>query len=115
LVEDKAEDWRTSFLYEYFYETGFNVPTIKAVRTETGKLIQYPGEEGWSELYDLIKDPHETNNLYSTAVGEKLKKQLIGELGKQEKAVGYVNPEYADPRPLDENGKYKRPAKEIIP
>jgi N-acetylglucosamine-6-sulfatase len=115
LVEDKAKDWRTSFLYEYFYETGFNVPTIKAVRTETGKLIQYPGEEGWSELYDLTKDPHETSNLYNAAGGEKLKKQLIGELGKQEKAVGYVNPEYADPRPLDENGKYKRPAKEIIP
>ena len=115
LVEDKAKDWRTSFLYEYFYETGFNTPTIKAVRTETGKLIPYPGEDGWSELYDLAKDPGESNNLYNAASGSKLKAQLQNELTKQEKAVGYVNPDYADPRPLDENGKYKRPRKELIP
>lgn len=115
LIEDKDKNWRTSFLYEYFYENSFNTPTIKAVRTETGKLIQYPGEEGWSELYDLSGDPGETINLYHAKNGEKLKKQLLGELGKQEKATGYVNPAYADPRPLDEKGQYKRPAKEVIP
>ena len=115
LIEGKAKDWRTSFLYEYFYETGSNTPTIKALRTETSKLIQYPGEEGWSELYDLSKDPGETSNLYSNAGAAGLKKQLQGELSKQEQAVGYVNPSYADPRPLDENGKYIRPKKELIP
>ena len=115
LIEDKAKDWRTSFLYEYFYETGFNTPTIKAIRTETGKLIQYPGEEGWSELYDLSKDPGESTNLYQSAEGQKLKSQLAGELSKQEKAIGYTNPAYADPKPVDENGRYKRPAKAVIP
>lgn len=115
LIEDKAKDWRTSFLYEYFYETPYNVPTIKAVRTETGKLVQYPGETGWSELYDLSKDPNETHNLYNASEGTKLKAQLAKELEKQEKSVGYINPEYADPRPLDENGRYKRPQKELIP
>ncbi|MCF0074085.1 sulfatase [Dyadobacter sp. CY261] len=115
LIEDKAKGWRTSFLYEYFYETPYNTPTIKAVRTETGKLIQYPGEEGWSELYDLSKDPAETTNLYQSPNGEKLKKQLLGELSKQEKATGYINPDYADARPVDEKGQYKRPVKEVIP
>lgn len=115
LIEEKAKDWRTSFLYEYFYETPYNTPTIKAIRTETGKLIQYPGEEGWSELYDLSKDPNETTNLYQSAGSEKLKKQLLTELGKQEKATGYVNPDYADARPVDEKGQYKRPVREAIP
>jgi N-acetylglucosamine-6-sulfatase len=115
LIEQKAKDWRTSFLYEYFYETPYNTPTIKAIRTETGKLIQYPGEEGWSELYDLSQDPNETTNLYQSAGGEKLKKQLLGELSKQEKATGYVNPDYADARPVDEKGQYKRPVKEVLP
>ncbi|SEJ66672.1 Arylsulfatase A [Dyadobacter sp. SG02] len=115
LIEDKTKGWRTSFLYEYFYETPYNTPTIKAIRTETGKLIQYPGEEGWSELYDLSKDPTETTNLYQSANGEKLKKQLLGELSKQEKATGYINPDYADAKPVDEKGRYKRPVKEAIP
>lgn len=115
LVEDKAKDWRTSFLYEYFYERNSTTPTIKAIRTEKSKLILYPGEEGWSELYDLSKDPSESTNLYSAKDGEKLKAQLQGELSKQEAAVGYVNPTFADPRPLDESGKYVRPKKEIVP
>lgn len=115
LVEDKAKDWRTSFLYEYFYERNSATPTIKAIRTENSKLILYPGEEGWSELYDLSKDPIETKNLYNTKEGQKLKSKLQEELKLQEQAVGYVNPSYADPRPLDENGKYVRPKKEVIP
>lgn len=115
LVEEKAKEWRTSFLYEYFYENGYNTPTIKAIRTETGKLVQYPGEESWSELYDLKNDPTESKNLYQTPEGEKLKKLLVEQLAKEEKSVGYVNPAYADPRPVDEHGKYHRPAKEVLP
>lgn len=115
LVEDKAKDWRTSFLYEYFYERNYATPTIKAIRTEKSKLILYPGEEGWSELYDLTKDPGETTNLYGSKEGEKLKTQLQGELSRQEKAVGYVDPSYADPRPVDASGKYVRPKKELVP
>jgi arylsulfatase A-like enzyme len=115
LVEDKAKDWRTSFLYEYFYERNNQTPTIKAIRTEKSKLILYPGEEGWSELYDLSSDPGESKNLFNTKEGEKLKTQLQGELAKQEQAVGYINPDFADPRPLDENGKYVRPRREVVP
>lgn len=115
LIEDKAKDWRTSFLYEYFYEKGYATPTIKAVRTENSKLILYPGEEGWSELYDLTKDPTESTNIFHSKDGEKLKNQLQTELTKQEKVVGYVDPSYADPRPVDEKGKYIRPKKEVIP
>ena len=109
LVENKEKDWRTSFLYEYFYEDGFDTPTIKAVRTETSKLIVYPGENEWSELYDLTKDPTESNNIVNKKESGKLKEQLQEELAKQEKATGYVNPSYADQRPVDKDGKYIQP------
>ena len=87
LIEDNAKNWRTSFLHEYFYENGYAVPTIEAVRTETLKLVQYPGEKGWSEVYDLIKDPNEKINFYNTSDGSKLKAQLGKELEKQEKSL----------------------------
>ncbi len=109
LVNDDLTGWRKSFLYEYFYEDGFATPTIKAVRTETGKIITYPGQEDWTEVYDLSKDPKESKNLYNTKEGAALKKELSNELIIQEKAVGYVIPEYADKRILDEKGKYTPP------
>lgn len=115
LIDEKAKSWRTAFLYEYFYENGYNTPTIKAVRTETGKLILYPGQDDWSELYDLSKDPNETTNLYQSTAGTRLKNQLISELGKQEKAVGYVDPAYADKRPVDEAGRYIPPKPAVLP
>ena len=56
--------WRTAFFYEYFFETNFpRTPTTLAVRTETAKLIKYPGHEDWTELFDLTTDPGETQNL----------------------------------------------------
>ena len=53
---------RTTF-YEYFASTG-EVPTIVAVRTARHKLVTYPEDAGRSdELYDLVRDPGETENL----------------------------------------------------
>ena len=34
-----------------------------AVRTDTAKLIRYPGHDDWTELFDLQADPYETKNL----------------------------------------------------
>lgn len=113
LETGKAKDWRKSFLYEYFYENNFALPTIEAVRTETAKLIKYPGQEEWNEVYDLTKDPNESNNLYNTAAGAALKKSLESELKKQEAAVGFTIPAYADKAPLDENGKYINPKSKV--
>lgn len=115
LAEDKPAAWRTSFLYEYFYENGFNTPTIKAVRTENSKLILYPGQEDWSELYDLRADPREKKNLYSTAEGAKLKTALTKEISTLEKATGYTDPAYADPKPVDAQGRYIPPKTETLP
>jgi len=55
---------RESFLYEYDTEAPFPVvPDIRAIRTQTGKYVTYPGMPSEDELYDLTADPGEIDNL----------------------------------------------------
>lgn len=89
-----ARWWRTAFFYEYFLETNLGPPTVLAVRTETAKLIKYPGHDDWTELFDLRADPYETNNLARSA--PKLLRQMQDEFERQAKAVAFRVPPYAD-------------------
>ncbi|KAA5545427.1 sulfatase-like hydrolase/transferase [Roseiconus nitratireducens] len=68
------QDWRTEFFYEYFHEAPFRAPTTLALRTTRHKLIVYPGNESWTELFDLQNDPYETSNLVSDA---SLRKEMV--------------------------------------
>ncbi len=63
LLEGREAEWRTSFVYENFYEPPFETLTLYALRTETWKLVEYPGFPGWTELFQLAGDPHKTENL----------------------------------------------------
>jgi arylsulfatase A-like enzyme len=88
---------RQAFLAEYFMERGYpNTPTLVAVRTESAKLIRYPGHEEWTELFDLATDPYETKNLINDPEHEKLKNQLSEEFDRQVKLTSFVIPDYAD-------------------
>ena len=63
LVGDK-EDWRDQVLIEHWSgEEGLSaqIPTYQAVRTSQWKYVRY--ENGEAELYDLIADPFELENL----------------------------------------------------
>jgi arylsulfatase A-like enzyme len=91
-----AKDWRRSFFYEYFLEANLGPPTLLAVRTESAKLIKYPGHEDWTELFDLQADPYETNNLARSSAHEELRREMQNELDRQAKAVGFCIPPYAD-------------------
>lgn len=56
--------WRTSALFEYFWEPGFaRIPAWEAVRTDRYKFITYSGLPDADELYDLKSDPLEMKNL----------------------------------------------------
>lgn len=96
LTGAKDVDWRKAWFYHYFYERGFGPPTILAVRTETHKLIKYPGHDDWTELYDLKADPFEMKNLYADPASAELRKAMEAEFDKQSKAVEFRIPDYAD-------------------
>jgi hypothetical protein len=88
--------WRTSFFYEYFFERNFAVPTIFAVRTESAKLIQYPGHTDWTEVFDVKADPYEMNNLATNAAQSNFRADLESEFDRQAKKVDFRIPDYAD-------------------
>jgi arylsulfatase A-like enzyme len=97
LLTGGRKDWRQSFLAEYFIEREYpNTPTLVAVRTESAKLVKYPGHDEWTELFDLKNDPYETNNLAKNPAQKELLAELSRELERQLQATGYVVPDYAD-------------------
>jgi arylsulfatase A-like enzyme len=60
LLRDPGAPWRTDFLIEHLEGTN-PVPTYCAIRSERWKYVRYAtGEE---ELYDLVGDPFELENL----------------------------------------------------
>ncbi len=93
-------DWRQSFLAEYFYEGGVNVPTIVGVRTANAKLVKYPGHAEWTEVFDLAVDPYELKNL---AADPAATAKLSADLDAQIKATNYTVPSNADKPPQRAN------------
>jgi hypothetical protein len=98
LLEGRTVPWRRSFFFEYFWEPqrGNTTPSLTGVRTQTAKLIRYQGHPEWTELFDLARDPYEMKNLYRDPAGASLRAELETEYERQQSAVGYVWPSYAD-------------------
>lgn len=101
LLEGKPGEWRRAFFYEYFYERNYAIPTVFAVRTDTAKLIKYPGHDDWTELFDLKADPYEMKNLANDPAAKDLRARLEAEFERQQRAVDFKVPDYAD-KPPDE-------------
>jgi arylsulfatase A-like enzyme len=93
LTRAEPGDWRKSFFYEYFKEAKYLSPTVLALRTETQKLITYPGHDEWTEVFDLANDPYEIKNLAGDAA---LVKKLRVEFDSASQAVAFRMPEMAD-------------------
>jgi arylsulfatase A-like enzyme len=80
-------DWRTSMYYRYYHDPGdHNTRAHYGVRTATHKLIHFWTKDQW-ELFDLVKDPLELNNLYGQPGQEQLTATLKAELARVKKAV----------------------------
>ena len=113
LLEGKAPaDWRRAWFYCYFFERGFGTPTITAVRTDTAKLIKYPGHPEWTEMFDILADPYELKNLINDSASTDLRKQLEAEYDKQAAAIQFTVPPYADkPGDADQPAKTRKKKK----
>lgn len=76
-------DWRTSFLIQYNTDTVF--PRVlnmgyRAIRTQRWKYIRYQKLQGMDELYDLLNDPYEMQNIIDHPSSASILKPLQNEL-----------------------------------
>jgi arylsulfatase A-like enzyme len=80
-----ATSIRNELLIEYYSDTEF--PRVKgmgykAIRTDRYKFIRYDELRGMDEVYDLVKDPHELNNLLPDRVPPGVLADLNARLDK---------------------------------
>ena len=70
--------WRDAFLVEHMAKGSFGAPTFCAIHTDRYLLVRYAtGEE---ELYDLVRDPHQMENVAGSPRYEELRGSLRGRL-----------------------------------
>ena len=83
ILEGRAEKVRDASYY-HFYEHSKGLPEMIGVRTDTHKLIHYPGlpETHQWELFDLERDAEEMNNLYHSPERKELIQDLKQHLQK---------------------------------
>ena len=79
-------NWRTSMYYRYYHDPGHhNTRAHYGVRTRTHKLIHFWKKDQW-ELFDLVNDPMEMNNIYGQPGQEALTATLKAELTRLKRA-----------------------------
>jgi choline-sulfatase len=80
MVPKKAEESRNLYAETFLPRLHFNWSELRAIETEKYQFIDAPKPE----LYDLSKDPGETQNLYADkkAVAEELRNRLTALIGQ---------------------------------
>ena len=77
LTGKTPKDWRKSMYYQYYeFPVPFGVKKHYGIRTHEHKLIHYYHDIDCWELFDLKKDPLETNNVYSEPKYENIVEEL---------------------------------------
>ena len=94
ISKNKDRKWRESILFEYYVDDAWPYagPDQLAVRTNRYKLVDNFIENDIDELYDLINDPGEMNNLINDEEYEKVEKELRKESIRLQKKYKY-NPD----------------------
>lgn len=93
----EPEDWKQATYYRYWMHMAHHDnPGEMAIRTKTHKLIYFYGCDydgknqtppGW-ELYDLVNDPDELNNLYDDAQHVEIRNRLKSQLASLRADIG---------------------------
>jgi len=75
VTKEKKTIERDTILIEHIWE--FNeIPPSEGVRTKEWKYFRYVNNKAWEELYNLQKDPKETNNLIANKKHQKIASAL---------------------------------------
>lgn len=81
LETGEADEWRTTFMYQYFWEHAFpHTPTTYAIRGDRYKFIYYHGVWDKNELYDLKNDPMEMHNLINVPELQEMIREMKKEM-----------------------------------
>src|SRR5262249_52610616 len=64
----------------------FGVKKVTALRTDNWKFVQYAGPPVKNELYDVIHDPDETNNLFTAQpdIARQFQEKMAHELNRMD-------------------------------
>jgi len=94
LIGKSDSDWRNSFLFEYYRDSEWPHagPNQVAVRTMEFKLVESFIENDIDELYDLVNDPGEMNNLINDSRFDEKENELRLESLRLQKKYKY-NPD----------------------
>lgn len=76
----KQKEWREYLYYHYYEYPGFHsVFAHFGIKGQRYKLIYFYEQDLW-ELFDIVEDPSEMNNIYGRKGMEKIEKQLKNSL-----------------------------------
>jgi N-acetylglucosamine-6-sulfatase len=89
LLQGKNKDWRKSFLFTYWPDLNYFIPRITAIRTDKYLYSTTPDINDIDELYDVVNDPAELQNLAIKPEFSTIKSQLIQQLEQLKKETGY--------------------------
>ena len=115
MINHGDPNWRAAWFYHYNYEKQFPyTPNVRGIRTDRWKYIRYPHGDGspdrhMAELYDMVNDPGERNNL----IKEPSQQPRIALLRQQLQQLMAANGIEKDDMPLDEGIKGELPDKAI--
>ncbi|MEZ4237325.1 MAG: sulfatase [Myxococcota bacterium] len=91
LLRGEAADWRTEFVYEYFFERTFpQTPTLFGLRTGRYKLATTWGVDAPDQLFDLQRDPEERHDLADDPRQADRRKALKGRMARHLRALGML-------------------------
>lgn len=86
LLEKKKIPWRDYLYYHYYEHPGFhNVMAHYGIKGKRYKLMNFYEENNW-ELYDLVNDPMEMNNIFGMPGTEEISDKLKCSLDSLQRA-----------------------------
>jgi N-acetylglucosamine-6-sulfatase len=100
VLKSPSAPGREAWLYEYFADFPFRVPTTHAVRTNRYTYIEFEGRKG-RELYDIENDPTQSANLIHTQDGRRIAGELKKVLDDMRESDGPSDPTREEAMPFD--------------